>query len=141
MLVRAPGNVPAGKLSNIPWAFWDVLPTVGQIAGINVPADIDGLSFVNALQGKPQQQHEYLYWQFNEGGIKEALIKGDWKLIRFKSKGKTEVLELYNLKQDLGERRDLAATNVAKVQELKALMAKAKTPAENEKFNWSEDEL
>ena len=141
LLVKAPGKVPAGKTSDVPWAFWDVLPTIAQITGTPSPTNIDGFSFVNALQGKRQQQHEYFYWQFNEDQLKEALIKGDWKLIRFKSKGKPEVLELYNISTDIGEKNDLAATNPQKVQELKALLGKAKTPAENKKFDWSEEEL
>ncbi|HEX8462889.1 MAG TPA: arylsulfatase [Segetibacter sp.] len=141
MLVKAPGKIPAGKTNNVSWAFWDILPTIAQITNTPSPANIDGLSFVAALQGKTQKQHDYLYWQFNEGKLKEALIKGEWKLIRFKEKGKPEELELYNLSKDIGETNNLAASNAAKVQELKALLAKAKTPAENKKFDWSEEEL
>ena len=140
LLVKAPGKIPAGKTSAIPWAFWDVLPTIAQITNTPSPANIDGISFVPALEGKPQKQHEYLYWQFNEGGLKEALIKGDWKLIRFKSKGKPELLELYNLSKDIGEKDNVAASNVGKVAELKALLAKAKTPSESKAFDWSAEE-
>jgi arylsulfatase A-like enzyme len=141
MLVKAPGKIPAGKTSAIPWAFWDVLPTIGQITNTPSPSNIDGLSFVNALQGKPQKQHEYLYWGFNEGTLKEALIKENWKLIRFKSKGSAEQLELYNLNNDIGEKNNLATANAAKVQELKALLVKAKSPPEHKKFDWSDEEL
>jgi arylsulfatase A-like enzyme len=141
LLVKAPGKIPVGKTSNVAWAFWDVLPTIAQITNTPSPSNIDGLSFVNALQGKPQKQHEYLYWQFNEGKLKEALIKDNWKLVRFKAKGKAEELELYNLSNDIGEKNNLAASNAAKVQELKALLGKAKTPADNKKFDWSDEEL
>ena len=140
MLAKAPGKIPAGKTSNVPWAFWDVLPTIAQITNTPSPSNIDGLSFVPALEGKPQKQHEYLYWQFNEGGLKEALIKGEWKLIRFKSKGKPERLELYNISKDIGEKDNIAASNEAKVAELKALLGKAKTPSESKKFDWSAEE-
>ncbi len=140
MLVRAAGSVPANKVSDIPWAFWDVLPTIGEITNTPTPAGIDGISFVPSLEGKSQKGHEYLYWQFNEGGLKEALIKGEWKLIRFKSKGKPEILELYNLRNDIGEKNNVAAANQRKLQELKALMGKAKSPSENEKFDWSSEE-
>ncbi len=140
MLAKAPGKIPAGKTSNVPWAFWDVLPTIAQITNTPYTSNIDGLSFVSALEGKPQKQHEYLYWQFNEGGLKEALIKGEWKLIRFKSKGKPERLELYNISKDIGEKDNIAASNEAKVAELKALLGKAKTPSESKKFDWSAEE-
>jgi arylsulfatase A-like enzyme len=141
MLVKAPGKVPVGKTSNVAWAFWDVLPTIAQITNTPSPSNIDGISFVNALEGKSQKQHEYLYWGFNEGKLKEALIKDNWKLIRFKSKGTPEELELYNLNTDVGEKNNLASSNPAKVKELKALLAKAKTPTENKKFDWSDEEL
>lgn len=140
MLVKAPGKVPAGKVSDVPWAFWDVLPTIAEISNTYAPKDIDGISFVPALTGQTQKQHDYLYWQFNEGGLKEALIKGDWKLIRFKTAGTAEKLELYNIKQDIGENKDLASGNAAKVADLKALMQKAKVPAEAKAFDWSEVE-
>jgi arylsulfatase A-like enzyme len=141
MLVKAPGKIPVGKTSSVSWAFWDVLPTIAQITNTPSPSNIDGISFVNALEGKSQKQHEYLYWGFNEGKLKEALIKDNWKLIRFKSKGTPEELELYNLNTDVGEKNNLASSNPAKVKELKALLAKAKTPTENKKFDWSDEEL
>jgi arylsulfatase A-like enzyme len=142
LLVRAPGKVPAATVSNIPWAFWDILPTVGELTSTSVPAAIDGISFTSALAGKEQpKQHDYLYWQFNEGGLKEALTQGDWKLVRFKEKGKPEVLELYNLKNDIGEKNNLAEKQPQQVKKLKSLLAEAKTPSENEIFDWSDQEL
>lgn len=142
LLVRAPGKVPANRVSQDPWAFWDILPTVGQLTSTPVPDKIDGISFKSALTGQGQQdQHEYLYWQFNEGGLKEALTQGDWKLIRFKQQGKPEVLELYNLKTDIGEKSNVADKNPSKLKQLRALMAQAKTPAENKTFDWSALEL
>ncbi|TCD08309.1 sulfatase [Pedobacter frigidisoli] len=141
LIVRAPGKVPAGKSEASPWAFWDILPTFGELTGTATPKNIDGLSFFPLLSGKkPVKEHEYLYWQFNESGLKEALTKGDWKLIRFKETGSPEKLELYNLKSDIGEKNDIAANNAATVKELYALMKKAKTPAENPRFDWSEVE-
>ena len=142
LLVRAPGKVPAGKVSNVPWAFWDILPTVGQLTSTPNPSGIDGLSFTPALAGKEQvQQHKYLYWQFNEGGLKEALIQGDWKIVRFKNQGQPEVLELYNIKSDIGEKTNLAQKNPGELKTLKALLLQAKTPSENKTFDWSDQEL
>lgn len=142
MLVRAPGRVPSGVVSDVPWAFWDIMPTLGDLANVKTAAKTDGLSFTALLTGKNQKdKHEYFYWQFNEGAFKEALIKDDWKLIRFKEKGAAEVLELYRFKDDIGEKYNLAPSNPAKVKELKALMLKAKSPAENKVFDWSDVEL
>ncbi|WP_207531863.1 arylsulfatase [Desertivirga arenae] len=141
LLVKAPGKVPAGKVNDVAWAFWDILPTVGQLTNTPVPAGIDGLSFTQALAGQAQtKQHDYLYWQFREGELKEAVTQGDWKLIRFKDSGKKEILELYNLKEDIGENNNLASKYPAKVKALRALQLKAKTQPENKNFDWSDVE-
>lgn len=141
LIVRAPGKVPAGKTRKDIWAFWDIMPTFNELTGRSAAKNIDGLSFTNALLGKNQKKkHEYLYWQFNEGQLKEALLQNDWKLIRYKEKGKTEILELYNLKSDIGEKNNLLAKNPMKAAALLTLMKQAKTPAENPLFDWSEVE-
>jgi arylsulfatase A-like enzyme len=137
LLVRAPGKVPANVTRNDIWAFWDVLPTLCNLTNTASPANIDGISFTNALSGKKQtQQHDYLYWQFNEQQYKEAVVQGDWKLVKLKPKGKPAVTELYNLANDIGEQHDLASQQPGKVKELSALAAKSKTPAELKAFDW-----
>lgn len=73
MPVRAPGKVSAGQVSSIQWSFWDVLPTLSDLTHSATLSGIDGLSYSKALNGKkPGRQHEYFYWQFNEGGLQEA---------------------------------------------------------------------
>ncbi|WP_129716242.1 arylsulfatase [Pedobacter sp. SYP-B3415] len=141
MLVRAPGKIAAGKVTNQPWAFWDVLPTFTRLVGTTTPADIDGLPFNAVLQGRPAEKtHDYLYWQFNEKGLKEAITQGPWKLIRFKQQGEPERFELYNIQQDRAEARNLAAQEREKVTALRKLMLAAKTPAENPRFRWDDVE-
>ncbi|WP_443939272.1 arylsulfatase [Pedobacter sp. MW01-1-1] len=138
MVVRAPGNIPAGQVNGTAWAFWDLMPTFCALANIKGPETIDGLSFAASLKGgKAPKEHPYLYWQFNEGNFKEAITQGDWKLIRFKSADKPEVYELYNLTNDRAERTNLASKEGKKFKELIALMHQAKTPAENKLFDWS----
>lgn len=139
MIVRAPGEVPAGRTSNQVWAFWDVLPTICNLTGTASPDNIDGFSFVPAIQGKKQQQqHEHLFWQFNEGQLKQAVLQGDWKLVRFKKKGTPEVLELYNIGKDIGEQNNIAAQYPEKVKALKPLLQKSVSPAANSAFDWSD---
>lgn len=57
-----PGTVPAGRESMYRWAFWDVIPTFLQLAGVHAPQDIDGVSIVPALLGETQPPKELLYW-------------------------------------------------------------------------------
>lgn len=63
-LVRWPAVTPAGTSSPTPWAFWDVLPTLLEIAGVTPPpnATLDGRSIVPALRGQPMEPPVYLYW-------------------------------------------------------------------------------
>lgn len=136
MLVRAPGKVPAGAVRDDIWAFWDVLPTLCGISGTPAPEGIDGLSFQPALQGGKQRQHDYLYWQFNEKQYKEAVVQGNWKLVRLKAKGEPAVVELYDLQKDTGEANNLAAGHPAKVKELLSLAERSKTKSENPLFDW-----
>ncbi len=137
LLVRAPGKIPAGVVRNDIWAFWDMLPTLCGLTNTPAPAGIDGISFTNALHNKQQaQQHSHLYWQFNEKLYKEAVVQGNWKLVRLKPKGKPEIVELYDLRKDIGETNNIAQQHPAKVKELYTLAQQSKTPAELEVFNW-----
>ncbi|MFW6162325.1 MAG: arylsulfatase [Planctomycetota bacterium] len=126
MLVRWPGKVPAGRTCDEPWAFWDVLPTCCDLAGVAPPEGIDGLSMVNACLGKPQQSHDHLYWEFFERGYSQALRMGRWKGVRF---GTAEPLELYDLEEDIGETKNIADKHPDVVQQIERLMAAARTPS------------
>jgi arylsulfatase A-like enzyme len=111
MIARWPGRIQPGAVSEQVWAFWDFLPTAAEIAAATVPAGIDGISMLPALLGKPgkaQKNHEFLYWEFYQGGFSQAVRMGDWKAVRF---GLKEPLELYDLKNDVGEKSNVASTH------------------------------
>src|SRR5262249_16801590 len=83
MIVRWPGQIPAGSVSDQPWAFWDFLPTAADIAGAPPPPRIDGISMLPAFTGRKQtNQHEFFYWEIHENDSKQAVRMGDWKAIR-----------------------------------------------------------
>lgn len=130
MIVRWPGHVPTGKVSDQVWAAWDLLPTFAELAEGKPPAEIDGLSFAPTLLGKPQPRtHAYLYWEFYEGGFKQAVRWEDWKGVQ---PGKGKPIELYDLKTDLAEQNNLAKSHPELVKKAQELM----TAAHEENPDW-----
>lgn len=127
MIVRWPGQVKAGQISNQVWAHWDFLPTAAELAGAKVPAGLDGISMVGALLGRRQRQHDYLYWEFYERGFEQAVRMGDWKAVRH---GLDQPIELYNLKTDLAEANNVAAQYLDVVKKIEAILKNARTESQ-----------
>ena len=129
MIARWPDKVPAGKTSDQVWAFWDVLPTFADLAGLPVPKDIDGISMRPAILGEEQSEtHDYLYWDYGHcrAVYQQALRMDDWKAIRI---GKNAPLALYDLNTDPGETKDVAKAHPEVVKQMEAQMKAAVTPS------------
>lgn len=135
MLARWPGKIKPRSVSSHPWYFCDFLPTAAELAGAAAPKGIDGISVVPALTGKKQKQHEYLYWELprtepgNTGNFRKekpmaAARIGNWKVIR---PAPDAPVELYNLKEDIGEKRNLAAGKPDLAAKYEALLMSART--------------
>ena len=83
MLLRWKGALPAGSENAMPWWFADVLPVCAHLAGVKVPAGIDGLNVWPGIVGKywgPGDRH--MYWEFHERGFQQAVRWKDWKAMR-----------------------------------------------------------
>lgn len=133
-IARWPGEIAPGGVTGHIGAFWDILPTCADIAGVPAPEGIDGLSFAPTLRGDAagQKQHEYLYWEFYEQGGRVGLRAGDWKGVRMNVfKNPDAPLELYNLADDIGETNDIAAAHPEIAARLRALMTSAHTASED----------
>jgi arylsulfatase A-like enzyme len=124
MIARWTGTIPAGKVSDHPWAHWDMLPTLSELAGAKPPAGIDGLTMTRALKGEPQAAHDYLYWEFHERGFQQAVRMGSWKAVRL---AKDAPLELYDLTTDPYEQRNVATANAAVIAKIEAYLKTART--------------
>jgi arylsulfatase A-like enzyme len=116
-LARWSGTIAKGTTSNHISAFWDMMPTFCEIAGIETPGKIDGISMLPTLMGekKNQRQHEYLYWQYG----RKAVRLGKWKGV--KGKG----IELYDIEADIGETKNLSKENPDVVKRIAECMAEA----------------
>ncbi len=111
MIVSWPGIIPGGGRSTHPGAFWDILPTVADLLSVELPAQIDGLSFLPILLLKGDQKvHNYLYWEFHEGSGSQAIRMGDLKGVRNNMNAwPNTTWEIFDLAEDPSERSDIAA--------------------------------
>lgn len=130
------GKITAGSSSDHISAFWDVFPTVAELTDISTLDSIDGISFLPTLLGKEQSaQHDYLYWEFHELKGRQAVRKGDWKLVRYNVfTPESTTTELYNLATDVGEEKNVASDHPEIVEELSALIEKSHNKSDLFKF-------
>ncbi|QGJ69338.1 N-acetylgalactosamine 6-sulfate sulfatase [Planctomycetales bacterium 10988] len=124
-----PGTIPAGRVTDEPWAFWDLLPTFAELAKAEIPKDFqpDGHSLVEFLQGGPAPKRDYFYWELHEyrPGSIQAIRWKNWKAVR---PAPSSPLELYDLATDLGETTDLAEEHPNLIAKAEKMMHKARTP-------------
>ena len=119
-----PSIIKAGTESNHVSAFWDLMPTVADVAGIEPPAQTTGISYLPTLLGNKQPKHEYLYWEFKERTPRQAIRMEKWKGQYFIEHDR---FELYDLNKDPGEEKDLADKHPDMVATMQAKMAEAHT--------------
>ena len=128
-IAKWPGKIKAGSVTDQLGGFWDMMPTFAEATGATCP-ETDGVSLLPAFTSAKIVNHPNgLYWE--EGIRQQALRMGDWKIIRVNP---TQPFELYNLKNDESESKNLAKSNPEKFQEMKKLIEAARTPSKNFPF-------
>jgi len=130
MIANWPGTIPAGQTTGQISAAWDILPTCCDVAGIAAPPGIDGISIMPTLRGQSrnQPQHAYLYWEFHEKGGRQAIRMGDWKSVRLGvSRNPQAPMELYNLRTDQQESRNIAAEHPEVISQMEKILQNART--------------
>jgi arylsulfatase A-like enzyme len=138
LIAWRPGSVPAGATNDYVGYFGDFLATFAELAGAKAPDGGDSLSLMPTLAGRfgAQPKHEFLYWEFHEGGFKQAaLFEGRWKGIR--SGGRAAPLVLYDLRNDIGEATDVAAEHPEIVKRIDSYLATARSPSADWEPRWS----
>ena len=136
-----PNKINPNSTTNHLSAFWDFLPTACDIAYIDSPKNIDGVSFLPTLLGEKQKkEHKYLYWEFHEHGGKQAVRLGEWKGVRLNmSKAPDAPIELYNLTSDIGEKNNVAAENPEIVEKILNIMKQSHTASAEFSFEYEKN--
>lgn len=132
MIAWWPGRIDSSQVSEHISGFQDMMPTFTELAGIDAPPGIDGISIASTLFGTGNQKsHEYLYWEFHEQGGKQAIRKGDWKAVRLGVRENRDApIELYNLSEDLTEENDIAEQHPNIIEEMDSIFEAAHVPSE-----------
>ena len=126
-IVKWPGKIKAGRVSDHTLCQYDVMQTLADLTGARAP-DNDGLSFLPELLGKEQKHHDWLYWEYGDYKFKGqvAVRMGHMKAIR---PGGDKPWELYDLSQDISEKNNLAGTMPEKLKTLMMIAKAAHAPA------------
>lgn len=125
------GKVAAGAENNFPFAFWDYLPTFAEILEVEPETKTNGVSILPTLLGNDgQKERDYFYFEFQESGGRQAIIKEDWKLLHLDIRN-GGIYELYNIASDPSENHNLITLYPEKAEELKEIMKNARTDDPN----------
>jgi len=132
LIVSWKGHVVAGSSSAFMCSFWDLMPTFRELTGSASTRGLDGVSILPLLEGRGgQKEHDYLYFEFQELGGRQAVRQGPWKLVHLDIRSEHPRFELYNLDSDPGETTDLSASHPDVLERLQALMREAHIPNPN----------
>ncbi len=126
LIVVWPGKIKVGSKSDLITANWDFMPTACEIAKINPPKNIDGISYLPALLGQENKQvkHTSLYWEFPQNGGQQAVRIGKWKGIRMNILKGNMKIQLFDLENDIQEQHDVAAKYPEVVKQVEDIMKK-----------------
>jgi arylsulfatase len=130
LIMRWPEHIRAGSTSDLPVAFWHLLPTLCDAAALDTPKGLDGVSFLPTLTGRAKQKrHEFFYWEFPAYGGQQAVRAGKWKIVRQNLSKGSSAFELYDLEADPSESTNVAADHPDVVARLEAVAREQHTPS------------
>ncbi|BDS07595.1 N-acetylgalactosamine-6-sulfatase [Oceaniferula spumae] len=124
-----PDTIKPGTTTDVQTTQRDVMPTLADAGGKTKTKEMDGISILPTLQGKPEKQakREYIYFEFYEGGKQQSVRMGDWKAYR--KGGWAGKIELYDLAKDREEQNDLATEHPELVKRMEEIMKKEHSPS------------
>lgn len=129
LIVRWPGKVAAGTVREDPVILTDFYLTLLEVAGLKTRKHYpgDGESLLPVLTGEADLQRDALFWHYpnfafhRDNRLGSAIRMGDYKLIEFFDRNE---VELYNLREDLGEKKNLAGVEAGRVEEMRKRLSR-----------------
>lgn len=135
MIASWPGKIAAGSETDHISAFWDVLPTLCEVAGISTDYQTDGISFLPTLiNSQTQLDHEFLYWEFPAYNGQQAIRLGNWKGLRTDIFDGNMEVELFDLENDPGEQQNVAEEHPEIIERMEKIMIEQHSNPEIERF-------
>jgi len=134
MIASWPNVIKAGTVTDHVSAFYDILPTLAEVAQTPVPEPTDGISFLPLLKGEAQASHEFLYWEFPASGGQMAVRMGNWKALRKDMDNGNQQWELFDLDTDAREEKDVSDTQPDIITKVNQIVATEHTISPNP--NW-----
>jgi arylsulfatase len=131
MIAAWPGKIKPGSVSDMVSGFQDILPTLAEIAGAEAPENISGKSLLPTFMGGKQEIHEYLYWEFREGGGQMAVRMGNFKALRKNMIKGNLKWELYDLEKDIRETNDISAAHPEIIDRVNKIVSREHTTSYN----------
>lgn len=137
MIVRWPDRIEAGSTTDHVSAFWDIMPTLADIAGVDVPEGIDGESMLGVLEGDSSpSERSPLYWEYHAFGGMQAVRMGDWKGVRLEIRRQENApVMLFNLANDPAESNDVASDHPDVVAQIRSIMD-SRDPSHLDRWNF-----
>jgi arylsulfatase A-like enzyme len=136
MIASWPGVIQPGSVSHHPTIFYDVMPTLAEIAGIVPEVETDGISFLSSLKGEKQEIRPYLYWEFPEYGGQMAVRIGNMKALRKEMHKGNKTWELFDLENDPAETTDISARHPEIIEQVETIVAKEHTVSPNARWQF-----
>ncbi|WP_375582848.1 arylsulfatase [Cyclobacterium xiamenense] len=136
MIASWPGVIEPGSRTDHAAVFYDLMPTLAEIAAVEAPFDSDGISFFPVLSGKKQAAHPFLYWEFPSYGGQMAVRMGNWKALRLDIHAGDSEWALFDLAADPLETQDLAAEHPEIIREIETIVATEHVPAANSRWRY-----
>ncbi len=137
LIVNWKDRIQAGSVTKLPCSFCDIMPTLAEVAEIELPEGIDGISVLPEFLGQNQKEHEYLYWEIqlnnksgslSDRGFRQAVRLDNWKAVRY---GTNSPIELYDLDEDINESINIAGSHPGIIEEIGSLLKTVRTDVEH----------